>query len=691
LLPGQVSDPAARQDLSRGVVMDAVTRRESRLGRAASIGSCLVLAVAGQAWGGVGRWTALGGTPGGKVNVMAVDPAHPRRLLAATAAAGLFRSRNGGRTWDAVPGLPSHSRANVVVFDPRRPRIVVAGFAPAQAFKSVDGGDSWTPLAGGPFAGLLLSLTFAPGLPEIAYALSGDHVFASADGGATWQARGTYPGRYSFGMTPIVVSPFDADTLFIDAYLSTDGGRSWTFVSPNPLAADTDHRVLFDPLHPGVILYAAVNLGVFRSEDGGQTWNDVTPMHTTGVYYLEGMAFSWDGRRLFVAAGGVSLGATSYGSFFQESQDGGLHWTEPSALAPFQLGQVLEDSIVADPAGSERLYAATRWGVYWSADGGRSWESRTDGLVAGGVVDLVADSQLPGTLYAVSKTLGPEPLRSGYGALSRSLDGGVTWHFVRGEIQDRLTADPTRAGTFYSGLLRFTHEGERWRLLPFSFSKYCLSSSEMVVDPVAPSTLYLMTQSYTGYGCHLGDLGLFKSSDNGLSWEDLSSAPVIDHLAFGAPHHTLYGESYKGAASSHDGGKTWTDSNLGLPPLFEHESLALSRDSGWLYLSGRKFGQSRTSVFRSENGAMTWKRAAPSPLGTAAPFALVADPHVATVVYGFGGGRFFRSLDGGESWTEHSAGLRGLELTGPLLLDPRRPGRILAGTASGLVIEIELP
>ncbi|HVT57087.1 MAG TPA: hypothetical protein VHR45_01695 [Thermoanaerobaculia bacterium] len=140
-------------------------------------------------------------------------------------------------------------------------------------------------------------------------------------------------------------------------------------------------------------------------------------------------------------------------------------------------------------------------------------------------------------------------------------------------------------------------------------------------------------------------------------------------------------------ARSDDGGKTWSESKLGLPSDFKFTGFTLSRDSGWLYLSGYEVGQNQRLLFRSEDGTRTWKPLAPSP----EPFVLVADPHVPTTVYGFGGGRFFHSLDGGASWTEHSAGLERFELTGPLLLDPHRPGVVLAGTACGLVIEIELP
>jgi photosystem II stability/assembly factor-like uncharacterized protein len=642
--------------------MQAVDSRGGRGGRGAWLGCLLLLCAAERGWAGVGRWTGLGGLPGGKVKVVAADPADPQLVFAGSERAGLFRSLDGGVSWQAVTGLPRQAAAQVVVFDPRGTRTAIVGLG-GQAFKSEDGGESWTPLTGGPFDGSLLSLAFAPNHPEVVYGVSSNGVFRSADRGATWEQR-TVP---FVAAGALAVSPFDPDTLFVDLLRSSDGGRSWTLAHPDPRAPAVA-RVLFAPMAPGVVLALVSGFGVFRSDDGGQTWRDVTPTHAG---FLLDIAFSADGTTLFAAA--EALGNGELGTFFQHSRDGGLHWTQPSALSPFVV-----DGLVADPAARRRLFATSVDGIYWSADGGRKWQSRSGGLVAAGVSDLVADPRVPGTVYAVNDD----------GALSRSRDGGATWQFLRGGIQAPLAVDPTNPGTVYAestralAPVRGTHDGESWTVLPLSL--YCLIYAGMAVDPQSPSTLYLLARTGSGSGCSGG--GLFKSIDAGSTWNRLPAAPVLTGLAIGAPGQTLYGEALGDVARSGDGGQTWSLSAPFPPPALGNENVTLSRDTAWLYLSGRD-----GSIFRSEDAASTWQPVAPSPLGSTLPLFLVADPRVSTTVYGFAAGHFFRSLNGGANWIGHSAGLRPFKLTGPLVLDPDRPGRVLAGTASGEVIEIELP
>src|SRR5215470_6457092 len=102
-------------------------RDSGRVGRGFLIGGLLLLGMTGQLWGGEGRWTALGATVGGSVNVVAVDPADPQRLFAGTAKAGLFGSSDGGRSWQPVQGLPRQAFVRVLVFDPRRPQTIYVG------------------------------------------------------------------------------------------------------------------------------------------------------------------------------------------------------------------------------------------------------------------------------------------------------------------------------------------------------------------------------------------------------------------------------------------------------------------------------------------------------------------------------------------------------------------------------------
>lgn len=646
----------------------------------------LLLAGAGRAWGGADRWTVQGGPGGGSVSALAVDPAEPGTLFAGPTIGGLFRSGDRGSHWHAVAGGPTLGDQAVLAIAPGDPRTIFAGH-----FRSSDGGATWVPQAAGPFAagGQLVSLVFAPSEPSIVYALSAlppgnpegvpDTFFRSDDGGATWEPLAT--PFFAGDSGPVTVDPRDPDTLFVPGFLalyrSVDGGRTWADKSPVPDRFSQAARVVFDPHRRRTVFAMDASSGVHRSDDGGDSWHAVGA-GAGGIvlgesYDLQDLAFSGDGSTLVVGARFLPPAWHPLSTFFQ-SQDGGATWTTLSRRVPFAL-----NALAADPATAGRLYATALEGVFRSDDGGRTWTARVGGLVTSAVTGLAADAELPSTLYAVDAD----------GVLSRSPDGGASWSYLRGGVQPPLAVVPDHAGTFFASsalnLLRLTGEGTR--LLPLPLSLVCVLLQGLIVDPAAPSTLYVTLAPDTALGCH-DDQGVvdIRSTDGGRTFVQLPEAvapPVI-----GPPGSTLYARDVAsgGLVRSVDGGATWFAANTGLPAAFVPASLVVSPTAPWLYVSGQD-----GTIYRSENGAHDWVRVAPSPLGAGAPFVLVVDPRRAATVYGSGGGRFFRSLDAGASWIEHSTGLDGFDISGPLVVDLTHPARVLAGTTEGSILAIDLP
>jgi photosystem II stability/assembly factor-like uncharacterized protein len=645
------------------------------------IGIGLLLTGAGRAWGGADRWTVQGGPGGGSVSALAVDPAEPRTLFAGATMGGLFRSGDRGGHWAAVAGGPTQGDQPVLAIDPGDPRTIFAGH-----FRSSDGGATWVPQSAGPFAagGQLVSLVFAPSQPSIVYALSAiygqpDSFFRSDDGGATWEPLATPFIAGDSG--PVTVDPQTPDTLFVPSlfalYRSVDGGRTWADRSPVPDRFGQAARVAFDPHRPGTVFALDASSGLYRSVDGGDSWRAVG-VGAGGLvlgdsFILQDLAFSGDGSTLVVGARYFAPSAHPLSSFFQ-SDDSGATWTPLSRQVPFAL-----NALAVDSSTGGRLYATAAEGVFRSDDGGRTWAAKVGGLVTSAVTGLAADSELPSTLYAVDAD----------GVLSRSPDGGSSWLYLRGGVQPPLAVVPTRAGTFFAAsalnLLRLTEEGNR--SLPLQLLLHCTFLQGLIVDPAAPSTLYVTLLADNGFGCH-DDEGVenIKSADGGRTFVLLPNAvapPVI-----GPPGSTLYARDIASGrlVRSVDGGATWFSADTGLPADFVPASLVVSPTAPWLYVSGQD-----GTIYRSENGAHGWTQVAPSPLGAAVALVLVVDPRRAATVYGYGGGRFFRSLDAGASWIEHSGGLDGFGISGPLVVDVAHPARVLAGTSDGSILAIDLP
>jgi photosystem II stability/assembly factor-like uncharacterized protein len=254
------------------------------------------------------------GEPIASIGAIAVAPSNPQILYVGTGEAdirtdisygdGVYRSDDGGKTWRHL-GLDDTRRIGRIVIDPSNPdRVWVAAlghaFGPNQqrgVFRTTDGGRTWQKVLYRDENTGAIDLALDPSNPNTIYAAlwagrrppwnvyppSNGYgaVYKSTDGGSTWQKLGGgIPGGPGVGRIGIAVAPSEPQRIYaqVDAgkggvYRSDDGGKSWT------LMADEDriwHRgwyfgsVTVDPLNADVVY--VMNTTVYRSEDGGKTW-----------------------------------------------------------------------------------------------------------------------------------------------------------------------------------------------------------------------------------------------------------------------------------------------------------------------------------------------------------------------------------------------------------------------------------
>ena len=221
---------------------------------------------------------------------------------------GVFRSENGGRTWDKVLYKSERAGAIDLSMDPNNPRIiyasiyqarrypytVVSGGADSGLWRSVDGGDSWE------------EITESPGLPgkplgRIGVAVSPaqrgrvwcliEHddggLFRSDDGGKTWALTSNDDNlrRRHFYYTHVFAHPTDPDTCYVLSgrnWKSTDGGRTFTrFTTPH----DDDHDMWIDPKNPRRIIHAN-DEGASISFNDGASWTRLENQPTGQFYHV---------------------------------------------------------------------------------------------------------------------------------------------------------------------------------------------------------------------------------------------------------------------------------------------------------------------------------------------------------------------------------------------------------------------
>ncbi|HJT18651.1 MAG TPA: glycosyl hydrolase [Thermoanaerobaculia bacterium] len=317
----------------------------------------------------------------------------------------------GGRA-DAVEGIAD------------QPLVYYFGSTGGGVWKTVDGGQTWMPVSDGYFGGTIGAIAVAPSDPSVVYAGTGEETI-----------RGN-------------VSPGSG------MWKSTDAGKTWTHIGLD----DSYHigRIRVHPTNPDLVYVAAMGhafgpndmRGVYRSKDGGKTWDRILfvnkdsgavdlAMDPTNPRILYATTWRFKRGPYFFESGGE-------GSALWKSTDGGDTWRELSHNKGMPKGTLGIIGVSVSPTNPQNVYAiveAKDGGVYRSRDGGDTW-TKTSGSSdlrqrAWYYTRIYADPKDEDTSYVVNV------------AFHKSKDGGRTWTTIRtphGDNHDLWIApnDPQR-------------------------------------------------------------------------------------------------------------------------------------------------------------------------------------------------------------------------------------------------------
>jgi len=393
---------------------------------------------------GGATWTHLGLRDGQQIASMAVDPANPNRLFVAVLGhpygandeRGIYRSLDGGATFQRVLFENDNVGGFDVVLDPHDPNIVYATlWAARQApweiggsfeipgsgiFKSSDGGTTWTKLSNG-FPSRI-------GRAEVAVAPSNSSVvYAYADVGAKGQDSGALYRSDDAGahftrvndadeiaqrgddLISLAVDPRDPQTVYLtntSTYRSTDGGRTMTAIKGAP-GGDDYHTVWINPLNSNIIALAS-DQGATISVDHGTTWSSWYNQPTAQMYHVNA-----DNRFPYRVCGGQqesgsacaisrgswgeiterdwhTVGAQEYGYVVPDPLHPGVTFggklqkhddrtdqtqeVSPIALPSKKYRMIRTEPIVFDHFDKRRLYFGSNL-VFQTENGGQSWRA----------------------------------------------------------------------------------------------------------------------------------------------------------------------------------------------------------------------------------------------------------------------------------------------------------------------------
>ncbi len=475
-------------------------------------------------------------------------------------------------------------------------------------YRSTDGGWNWSLLGKGlpaPDAKMgRISIAVAPSNSNYVYALyhaaetaNGTtnifyNFYRSTDKGVSWaqMPAGMLPGSFSnfgwyFGL--IQVDPVDPQKVYvgdIDLFRSTDGGGTWTNIT-NSYSGSFDmqhpdqHALWIDPRNTNHMVNGNDG-GVFESNDGGQTWTKKYNLPITQFY--ASTIDNLDPRRLYGGSQdngtyGTKTGAlsdwtevnggdgfhclvdyTNSDIIYAESQNGNIVKTIDGGMSSFSITNGLDLSrtnwstpFEMDPVNPQTLYLGS-WKLFQTDNGGTQWRAVSPDLTRG------ANGRL-GTITAIAvapaATLAQRFLyvATDDAKLSVSTDGGLSWNDRTGNLPRRYMTDvvadlrtPEVAYVSLSGynldeitprIYRTGDAGLTWTDMSGNLPDAPVNS--LVIDYNYDAVLYAGT-----------DVGVFYSSNNGVSWNVLGSglpnSPVFDlnlHQATGKLVAATHGRS----------------------------------------------------------------------------------------------------------------------------------------------------
>ncbi len=621
-------------------------------------------------------WTHLGLRDGQQIARIAIDPRNPDRLFVAVLGhpygpndeRGLYRSLNGGQTFERVLFKDENTGGADVVLSPDDPNTVYAVLWEARQgpwenaawsgpnsglFKSTDGGATWTQLAGGlptTADGLgRLGIGISPSNPKRIYvtatagAKSG--LYRSDDAGATWTRTTTDNRVFGRGddFAALTVDPREPNTVYsmnVVAWKSTDAGVTWTAFRGAP-GGDDYQRLWINPLQPDVMLMVA-DQGAIITVNGGETWSSWYNQGTAQFYHVTADN-AWPYR---VCGGQQESGSACVHS---RGDDGSITYRDWRPVGASEYSYV-----APDPLNPDIVYGGTvsrfdrRTGQVQNVSPNAG---RGRGGNAGPGPDYFRGIR---TMPILFSPINKRKLYYGTNVVWQTVNGGTSWTRISDDLS-RATwqvppsvgkymgtpgAQPTRRGVVYTiapsyvdsntvwagtddGLIHVTRNGGRsWRdVTPPQIGPWW-KVSLMDASHTDPNVAYAAVNTL-----RLDDLRphLYRTRDGGTTWRE-----IVNGIADDAPINVVREDPVRAgllfAGSEHqvwfsfDDGEHWHSLRANMPAISIRD-LIIKDDDLVVGTHGRGFW-----ILDNITALRQWKTATAT-----APFTLFT-PAVATRV-----------------------------------------------------------
>ena len=513
-------------------------------------------------------WRHLGLRDGQQIAGVIVDPRDENRIFVAVLGhpygpnteRGVYRSTNGGETFERVLYKDENTGAIQVSFDPSNPQIVYAAlWAGRQGpwenaswngplsglFKSVDGGTTWRQLITGvptTEQGLgRIGFTIAPSDPRRMYAtvdaptLGG--IYRSDDAGETWRRTNDEVrvwGRAS-DFAEVKVDPRNPDVVYsanTSTYRSSDGGKTFTAIKGAP-GGDDYHRIWINPDNPDIMLFA-VDQGATITVNGGATWSSWYNQPTAQFYHV-----ITDNRIPYWVYGGQqesgSVGTSSRGDY------GAITFREWNPVGAEEYGY-----IAPDPLDPNIIYGGK---ISRFDQRSREVQNVSPEAVQSGKYRFLRTAPI------IFSPVDPHALYYAGNVLFKTVNGGRSWDIISPDLTRQNYDVPPSYGMYTDGnLARAKNRG--------------------VIYTIAPSFRNANT-IWTG-----SDDGFIQvTRDGGQTWRNVTPSALTpwskvslveashfdDQSAYAAINRFKLDDLHPHIYRTHDGGASWKEIVNGIP------------------------------------------------------------------------------------------------------------------------------
>jgi len=566
-------------------------------------------------------WKNMGLKESRQIGGIAVDPRNSDVIYVAAEGSawgpggerGLYKSADGGKTWEKILNISENTGVNNVVLDPRNPDVIyctseqrrrhvgmkISGGPESAVYKSTNGGKSFEKimkgLPGGDLGGM--GLAISPVNPDVLYVIveaQGDAggFYRSVNRGASWERMNSYSSSGQY-YNKIICDPKDVDRVFsLDTYtqVTVDGGRTWKNVGNEGRHVD-DHALWIDDTNTEHF-YIGGDGGIYETWDNGRNFIfksnlPVTQFYRVAVdntypfYYIYGG--TQDNNSMGGPSASTSNGVTNDDWFVTQGGDGfwvAIDPTEPDIvytesqygnaarydrrsgesvdIKPFPgEGELTyrwnwDTPILISPHNNKRIYMAANF-LFRSEDRGSNWKTISPDLTRNENRDnfKVMDKYWPADAVAKNK--------------STSL-----WGTIVSLTESRVQKDLLYTGSD-DGVIAVSEDGgANWRMNKTypGVPEYTFVS-DILADKFNANIVYAT------FNNHKRDdfkPYVLKSTDKGRTWTSISA-----NLPANGPVHTIEQDHINPSLlflgtefsfyASFDAGATWTEFNKGLPTI----------------------------------------------------------------------------------------------------------------------------